>query len=131
MTLLVQSNKNDAADAEAICEAVRRPGMRFAALQDVEVQARLALHRTRRLLIKQHTQTITSLRGQCAEFGVVAPQNQTGVAQLIALVQDPDDDRLPDLARTALTVLVAILETVRVGLPSSTGSCCSGTAPRR
>ena len=78
----VKSNKNDAVDAEAICEAVRRPGMRFAALKDVEVQAMLA-------------------------------QNRTGVAQLIALVQDPDDDRLPDLARTALAVLVAILETLR------------------
>ena len=109
----VKSNKNDAADAEAICEAVQRPGMRFAALKDVEVQAMLALHRTRRLLIKQRTQMINSLRGQCAEFGVVAPQNRTGVAQLIALVEDPDDDRLPALARTALTALVAMLETLR------------------
>ena len=109
----VKSNKNDAADAEAICEAAQRPGMRFAALKDLDVQAMLTLHRSRRLLIKQRTQTINSLRGQCAEFGVVAPQNRTGVAQLIELVQDPDDGRLPDLARTALAVLVAMLETLQ------------------
>ena len=109
----VKSNKNDAADAEAICEAVQRPGMRFAALKEVDVQAMLALHRTRRLLIKQRTQMINSLRGQCAEFGVVAPQTRAGVAQLIELVQDPEDNRLPDLARTALGVLVEMLETLR------------------
>ena len=56
---------------------------------------------------------INSLRGQGAGFGVVAPQNRAGVAQLIALVQDPEDDRLPDLARTALGVLVEMLETLR------------------
>ena len=109
----VKSNKNNAADAEAICEAVQRPGMRFAALKEVDVQAMLALHRTRRMLIKQRTQMINSLRGQCAEFGVVAPQTRAGVAQLIELVQDPEDDRLPDLARTALGVLVEMLETLR------------------
>ena len=109
----VKSNKNDAADAEAICEAAQRPGMRFAALKDLDVQAMLALHRSRRLLIKQRTQTINSLRGQCAEFGVVAPQNRTGVTQLIDLVQDPDDARLPELARTALAVLVGMLETLQ------------------
>ena len=90
MTLLVKSNKTDAADAEAICEAVQRPGMRFAALKEVDVQAMLALHRTRRLLIKQRTQMINSLRGQCAEFGLVAPQTRVGVAPLIELVQDPE-----------------------------------------
>lgn len=109
----VKSNKNDAADAEAICGAAQRPGMRFAALKDVDVQAMLSLHRTRRLLIKQRTQMINSLRGQCAEFGVVAPQNRAGVAHLIALVRDPKDDRLPDLARTSLAVLVEMLETLR------------------
>ncbi len=87
--------------------------MRFAALKEVDVQAMLALHRTRRLLIKQRTQMINSLRGQCAEFGVVAPQTRAGVAQLIELVQDPEDNRLPDLARTALGVLVEMLETLR------------------
>ena len=109
----VKSNKYDAADAEAICEAAQRPGIRFAALKDLDVQAMLALHRSRRLLIKQRPQTINSLRGQCAEFGVVAPQNRAGVTQLIDFVQDPDDERLPALARTALAVLVAMLETLQ------------------
>ena len=88
----VKSNENDAADAEAICEAAQRPGMRFAALKELDVQAMLALHRSRRLLIKQRTQTINSLRGQCAEFGVVAPQNRAGVAQLAD--PPPPNDRL-------------------------------------
>ena len=87
--------------------------MRFAALTYLDVQAMLTQHHSRRLLIKQRTQTINSLRGRCAEFGVVAPQNRTGVAQLIELVQDPDDDRLPDLARTALAVQMGKLETLQ------------------
>ena len=109
----VKSNKSDAADAAAICEAVQRPAMRFAKVKTVDDQAVLTLHRTRRLLTKQRTQLSNSLRGQCAKFGVVAPQNRTGVTQLITLVQDPDDRRLPDLARTALAVLVETLETLR------------------
>ncbi|MCE2474314.1 MAG: transposase [Alphaproteobacteria bacterium] len=72
-----KSNMNDAADAEAISEAVQRPGMRFAARKEVDVQAMLALHRTRRLLIKQRTQMLNSLRGQCVKFGVVALQTRT------------------------------------------------------
>ena len=106
----VKTNKTDASDAEAICEAAQRPSMRFAAVKELDVQALLTLHRTRRLLVKQRTQTVNSLRGQCAEFGVVAPQNRTGVAHLIAVVQDPADLRLPAVAREALAVLVAILE---------------------
>ena len=109
----VKSNENDAADAEAICEAAQRPDMRFAAVKDLDAQALQSLHRTRRLLVKQRTQMLNSLRGHCAEFGVVAPQNRTGVTQLIDLVQDPDDARLPDLARTALAVLVGMLETLQ------------------
>ena len=70
----------------------------------------LSLHRTRRLLVKQRTQTTNSLRGQCAEFGVVAPQNRAGIAYLIAVVKDPVDPRLPAVAREALLVLVAMLD---------------------
>ena len=108
----VKSNKNDAADAAAICEAATRPAMRFAKVKTVEEQAMLTLHRTRRLLIKQRTQLRNSLRGQCAEFGLVAPRNRAGVATLVAIVADPEDDRLPTLARVALGVYATLLEQI-------------------
>ena len=71
----VKSNKNDAADAEAICDAVQRPRMGFAAPKDLDVQSMPELRRSRRLPIKQCTQTTNSLRARCAEFGVIALQN--------------------------------------------------------
>ena len=74
VTLLVKRQKNDAADAEAICEAAQRPTMRFVAVKGEEQQARAMLFHTRDLLVRQHTQTINALRGHLAEFGVVAPQ---------------------------------------------------------
>ena len=108
----VKSNKTDAADAEAICEAAQRPQMRFAAVKTQETQALLSLHRTRQLLVKQRTQLINSLRGQCAEFGVIAPRSREGVSRLIAVVHDEADDRLPSLAREAFATFVELLERV-------------------
>ncbi len=70
----VKRQKNDAADAEAICEAAQRPTMRFVAVKGEEQQARAMLFHTRDLLVRQRTQTINALRGHLAEFGVVAPQ---------------------------------------------------------
>ncbi len=105
----VKSNKNDAADAEAICEAAQRPGMRFAAVKTEEIQAMLSLHRTRRLLIKQRTQMVNSLRGQCTEFGLIAARNRTGLAKLLDIIRDDDDDRLPQTARVALGMFVEML----------------------
>ena len=87
--------------------------MQSAAPMDLDVPAMPALHRSRRPLIKPRPQTISSLRGQCAEFGVAAPQNRAGGARLIGLVRDADDGRLPDLARTALAVPVAMLKTLQ------------------
>ena len=109
----VKSNKSDAADAAAICEAAQRPDMRFAAVKGLDAQALQSLHRTRRLLVKQRTQILNSLRGQCAEFGVIAPQNQIGVTALLAVIADPEDTRLPAQARTALSVLVTLIEHTR------------------
>ena len=74
----VKRNKNDAADAEAICEAVRRPTMRFVQVKSAEQQARLMLHRTRDLLMRQRTQLINALRAQMAELGIVAAQGRKG-----------------------------------------------------
>src|ERR1700676_4342451 len=69
----VKRQKNDAADAEAICEAVQRPSMRFVPIKTPEQQGCLVLHRTRHLLVRQQTATITSIRAYLAEFGIVAP----------------------------------------------------------
>src|ERR1700726_1925013 len=95
----LKRNKNDAADAEAICEAVRRPTMRFVQIKSVEQQARLMLHRARDLLMRQRTQLINALRAHMAELGIVAAQGNNGVAELLAIVADERDARLPIDAR--------------------------------
>ena len=69
----VKRNKNDAADAEAICEAVGRPSMRFVAIKTAEQQAALLLHRGRERLVRQRTTLVNALRAHLAEFGVIAP----------------------------------------------------------
>jgi transposase len=105
----VKTNKNDAADAEAICEALGRPTMRFAAVKSADQQAVLMLHRSRELLVRQRTMLINALRGHCGEFGMIAAQGARKVAALIEVIEDPDDDRLPALARDALLTLVVQL----------------------
>ncbi len=98
----VKRNKNDAADAEAICEAVTRPTMRFVAVKSTEQQSVLMLHRTRELLVRQRTMLVNAIRAHMAEFGVVARVGLPQVKALLALIADPDDDRIPSLARTCL-----------------------------
>lgn len=109
----VKTNKNDAADAEAICEAVTRPTMRFAPVKSAEQQSVLMLHRARELLVRQRTMLINALRGHCAEFGLVAAQGIAKASELIRIIEDPEDTRLPDLAREALGLLVNQLNAVR------------------
>ena len=92
----VKRNKNDAADAEAICEAVVRPTMRFVPVKTAEQQAALLLHRGRERLVRQRTTLVNALRAHLAEFGVIAPQGLRNVGQLIAIVRDEGDTRLPD-----------------------------------
>ena len=82
----VKRNKNDAADAEAICEAVRRPTMRFVAVKSAEQQARLMQHRARDLLMRQRTQLINALRAHLAELGIAAAQGREGIKELLAIV---------------------------------------------
>ena len=106
----VKRNKNDAADAEAICEAVQRPSMRFVAIKTAEQQAALLLHRGRERLVRQRTTLVNALRAHLAEFGVIAPQGLSNVARLIAIVRDESDTRLPYLARQVLQVLATQLE---------------------
>ncbi|MEO4045081.1 IS110 family transposase [Hoeflea sp. CAU 1731] len=108
----VKRQKNDAADAEAICEAVTRPTMRFVPVKSEEQQSLLMLHRVRELLIRQRTMLVNALRGHLAEFGVVTRQGIAGAGILIAMVEDEDQDLLPELARAALLPLVEQLRGV-------------------
>jgi transposase len=101
----LKRQKNDAADAEAICEAVQRPSMRFVETKTPDQQACLMLHRTRHLFIRQQTAVINSIRAHLAEFGIVAPVGRNGVEELLDVVADPDDGRVPELARECLEAL--------------------------
>src|SRR5690242_16665583 len=101
----VKRQKNDATDAEAICEAVGRANMRFVATKTPEQQSCLMLHRTRHLLIRQQTAVINSIRAHLAEFGIVAPVGRNGIEALLAVVADAEDKRLPDVARACVAAL--------------------------
>src|SRR5690242_11339616 len=101
----VKTDKHDAADAEACCEAVQRPGMRFVPVKEEGRQSLLMLHRVREQLLKQRTATINALRAHLAEFGVVAAQRRTGLRELLAVVADQEDRRVPPLARELLQIL--------------------------
>ena len=109
----VKTNKNDACDAEAICEALLRPTMRFAPVKSTEQQSVLMLHRARELLVRQKTMLVNALRGHCGEFGVVAPQGASRVNDLIVVIEDPNDPQLPSLAREALGSLVEQVKAVQ------------------
>ena len=109
----VKRNKNDAADAEAICEAVRRPTMRFVRVKSAEQQGQLMQHRTRDLLMRQRTQLINALRAHLAELGITAAQGREGIKGLLAIVADDRDLRLPIDARASLMVLAAQLQSVQ------------------
>jgi hypothetical protein len=98
----VKRQKNDSTDAEAICEAVTRPNMRFVPTKTVEQQSCLMLHRARHLFIRQQTAVINSIRAYLAEFGIVAPVGRRGVEQLLEVVADTADHRLPEVARAPM-----------------------------
>ena len=101
----VKRNKNDAADAEAICEAVTRPTMRFVSVKNTEQQSILMLHRTNELLTRQRTMLINAIRAHMAEFGIVAPTGVPQVTKLLRIIADTDDARLPSVARSCLESL--------------------------
>jgi len=109
----VKTNKNDACDAEAICEAMMRPTMRFAPVKSAGQQSVLMVHRARELLVRQRTMVINAIRGHCGEFGLVAAQGVSNVARLIEVIEDRCDARLPALAREVLEVLVDQLRMVQ------------------
>jgi len=109
----VKRQKNDATDAEAICEAVTRPNMRFVATKTPEQQSCLTLHRTRHLFIRQQTAVINAIRAHLAEFGIVAPVGRNGVDQLLGVVADANDKRLPEIARACVAALGAQLRMLK------------------
>ena len=121
----VKRQKNDAADAEAICEAAQRPTMRFVAVKGEEQQARAMLFHTRDLLVLQRTQTINALRGHLAEFGVVAPQGVAHVGRLALALEDPGSG-LPGAVRALGGVLlgqIADLDSKIDGLEKELRAC--------
>ena len=109
----VKRQKNDAADAGAICEAVTRASMRFVETKTPEQQSCLMLHRTRQLFIRQQTSVINAIRAHMAEFGVVAPVGRQGVEALLEAVADVGDNRVPEVARACLAALGAQLRMLK------------------
>ena len=109
----VKRQKNDAADAEAICEAVTRANMRFVETKTPEQQSCLMLHRTRHLFIRQQTAVINAIRAHLAEFGIVAPVGRNGVEELLGVVADASDKRVPEVARACLAALGAQLRMLK------------------
>src|SRR3954452_14446115 len=107
----VKRQKNDMADAEAICEAAQRPTMRFVALKSANQQAAAVVFRTRDLLVRQRTQAINALRGHLTEFGVIAAKGPVHTSKLIAALEDPASD-LPQAARGILAILVEQLRSL-------------------
>jgi transposase len=108
----VKRQKNDAADAEAICEAVGRPTMRFVPVKTAEQQSVMVLHRTRLLLMRQRVRLSNAIRGHMAEYGIVAPIGREGLQKLIEMIVDESDERVPPLARACLRLLVTQLQLV-------------------
>jgi len=104
----VKRQKNDMADAEAICEAAMRPTMRFVPVKSEETQGAAMVFRVRELLIRQRTQAINALRGHLAEFGQIFPQGAANTSRLIAIVEDPEND-LPANAVPTLKALISAL----------------------
>ena len=109
----VKRQKNDATDAEAICEAVGRANMRFVPTKTLEQQSGLVLHRTRHLFIRQQTSVINAIRAHLAEFGIVAPVGRHGVEELLNVVADPNDKRVPEIARACVLALGAQLRRIK------------------
>ena len=109
----VKRNKHDAADAEAICEAVRLPTMRFVPIKTPEQQALLMVHRTRKLVVRQRIALVNAMRAHLAEFGIVAGVGRNGLERLLKVIEDGEDDRVPAAARDCLLALRDQLEMVK------------------
>jgi transposase len=109
----VRRNKNDPADAAAICEAVGRPSMRFVPVKTLEQQSDAVTHKARELLMKQRTMMMNSLRGLMAEFGVVVPEGAHHIGKLLLILADPTDTSITEVARAALNGMAGVLSTLK------------------
>src|SRR6201982_742587 len=109
----LKRNKNDANDAAAICEAVTRPSMRFVATKSEQQQSGLMLHRSRQLLVCQRTMLSNAIRGHMAELGIISAKGRNGTAELLEIIADEQDDRIPSAARFSLDVLARQYAVVR------------------
>lgn len=101
----LKRSKNDANDAAAICEAVTRPSMRFVSTKSEQQQSALMLHRGRQLLVRQRTMLSNAIRGHLAELGIISAKGRNGTAELLAIIANEEDDRIPAAARVSLAVL--------------------------
>ncbi len=115
----VKTNKNDAQDAEAICEAVGRPGMRFVPVKTVEQQELSALLTVRALLVRQRTALINQIRGLLGELGIVFPRKAERVLPMLADLLDPENPSLTSFSQEAfqglrddLATLIVRIETI-------------------
>jgi transposase len=109
----LKRSKNDANDAAAICEAVTRPSMRFVATKSEQQQSGLMLHRSRQLLVCQRTMLSNAIRGHMAELGIISAKGRNGTAELLEIIADEQDDRIPAAARFSLGVLARQYTVVR------------------
>ena len=122
----VRRQKNDMADAAAICEAVSRPSMRFVPVKSTAQQAALLAHRGRSLLIRQRTSLINAIRAHCAEFGLVAAKGPANITKLVAAIQDEQHPALPPEARTALLILLDQLKSLDAAIAAMEKEATAG-----
>jgi transposase len=108
----LKRSKNDANDAAAICEAVTRPSMRFVPTKSEQQQSGLMLHRSRQLLVRQRTMLSNAIRGHMAEFGIISAKGRNGTAELLEVIANAEDDRIPATARFSLDVLARQYATI-------------------
>ena len=108
----LKRSKNDANDAAAICEAVTRPSMRFVPTKSEAQQSGLMLHRSRQLLVRQRTMLSNAIRGHMAELGLIAAKGRNGTAELLKIIANAGDDRVPEAARFSLGVLARQYEAI-------------------
>jgi len=114
----LKRSKNDANDAAAICEAVTRPSMRFVAVKTKEQQAALMLHRARQLLVRQRTMLSNAIRGHLSELGIVSAKGRNGTGELLEIIANDADSRIPLAARDILKVLAAQYSTIGAEIAS-------------
>jgi len=120
--------KSDKVDAAACCEAVSRPSMRFVPIKTVEQQAALMMHRVRQLLVEQRTRLGNAIRGHMSEVGIIAAKGDAGLAALLAMIGNPEDQHVPAAVRPILVPLVEQWSSADVRSPSSSARSWPGTA---